>query len=604
MPVSLLKLCPAADALAPDPELLGRFVSARDEAAFAELVRRHGPIVHRVCRRLAPAHADDAFQAVFLVLACRAGRVRTPGAVGSWLVGVAGRVARQMQLTDARRAHHERQVARTERTPTAPDAGELAAVLDDELARLPDALRAPVMLCLIGGRTHAQAAAALGGSVRTLRRRLERAKTLLRTRLGCRGVVPAVAAALVAGVGQPAAAIPPALAGRTVSVVFQFLNGDAPQTAAVAAAKGVMGGMVKLKVSALTATAAAVLVCLGVAWVRDRATAAPPGPARASGPVDQPLAGSPAVPAAEPERIPPLDVTRAEVKTANFIVHAPTPMMIRVIAAEAEHHRRALALKLLGQELPPWEKPCVIRFVPAPKVSGGATVFTFGTDKGAPVMATAETEVRGDFLSVLASTLPHEVTHTVLASYFGKPIPRWADEGIAALAESEDEHASHDARVRDLLNAGRGIRLRVLFRMTEYPRDMIVLYAQGYSVARFLAGTSGPGVAALKGLPHVGRLFRNPGADGHRRLVAFVQLGMDGNTAESWDKAAKSVYGFDSVNALEEAWLEWLAKPESAPARKAAEAPVTNTRDGSIPPLELPAAPPRTAPNQGAGGKP
>ena len=97
MPVPLLKLCPTADALTADSDLICRFTSQRDEAAFAELVRRHGPLVHRVCRQLAPALAADTFQAVFVTLACRAGSVRTPGADGSWLVGVAGRVTRRMR---------------------------------------------------------------------------------------------------------------------------------------------------------------------------------------------------------------------------------------------------------------------------------------------------------------------------------------------------------------------------------------------------------------------------------------------------------------------------------------------------------------------------
>src|SRR5437763_15388320 len=112
MPVPLLKLCPPAEALTTDGDLLARFAAARDEGAFTELVRRHGPVVYRVCRRLVPAHADDAFQAVFLILACRVAAVRNRAAVGSWLVGVAGRVARQMRKAQRRRAEHERDVAR------------------------------------------------------------------------------------------------------------------------------------------------------------------------------------------------------------------------------------------------------------------------------------------------------------------------------------------------------------------------------------------------------------------------------------------------------------------------------------------------------------
>src|SRR5262249_22920508 len=157
---------------------------------------------------------------------------------------------------------------------------------------------------------------------------------------------------------------------------------------------------------------------------------------------------------------------------------------------------------------------------------------------------------------------PHEVTHTVLASFFGRPVPRWADEGLSVLSESDDEQANHDVRVRELLNAGRGVRFKVLLRMTEYPKDMVVLYAQGHSMARFLTGTSAP-VRGLEALPHVGQLFKTRGADGHRRLIAFIHWGLEKNTAESWDQAARAVYGFRSVDALEEAWLDWLKQPES-----------------------------------------
>src|SRR5689334_19451786 len=159
MPAPVLRLLSALTPDTPDAELLGRFVAVRDEAAFAELVRRHGPAVLRVCRRLAgPASADDAFQATFLVLACRAKSVRKAGSVGAWLIGVAGRVARQMRQQDARRgagvsrlflATSTEQPAHAGRSP---DATELAAVLDDELTRLPDGLRGPVVLCYLHGR--------------------------------------------------------------------------------------------------------------------------------------------------------------------------------------------------------------------------------------------------------------------------------------------------------------------------------------------------------------------------------------------------------------------------------------------------------------------
>jgi RNA polymerase sigma factor (sigma-70 family) len=583
MPVPLLKFCPPAEALTADRDLLARFSATRDEGAFAELIRRHGPVVYRVCRRLVPAHADDAFQAVFLILACRVAAVRNPAAVGSWLVGVAGRVAQQMRKAEHRRAGYERR-AGCDRSPTAsPDTGELAAVLDDELARLPDKLRDPVVLCLVAGRTHAQAAADLGTSVRTLRRRLDRARATLRARLQRRGVVPAVATALVTGAGEATGAVPPALARQAMAVVFQFLDGGAPPTAVVAVAKGVMG-MAKLKASALVATAAAVLVCLGVGVAQQQEAPRPPaGPGETAPKLDRPV---PNVVAARPGERP--DSVH---RSANFVVSAPSPVMARVIASEAEYHRRVLALKWLGKELPQWSQPCEVRFITGIGANGGATTFTYAKDKdGKPVMKSAGMEIHGDFMAALTANLPHEVMHTVLASYFGQPLPRWADEGVALLSEGDAEQFAHDVRVRELLNAGRGIRLKVLLRMTEYPKDVVVLYSQGHSLARFLAGRSAPGVPGLENLPHIGPLFKNLGADGHRRLIAFIQLGMEKNTAESWGEAAKTVYGFDSVDALEEEWLASLKTPPKKGANVVPPAARPAPTD-LIPPVKLPIGP-------------
>jgi hypothetical protein len=165
---------------------------------------------------------------------------------------------------------------------------------------------------------------------------------------------------------------------------------------------------------------------------------------------------------------------------------------------------------------------------------------------------------------------------------------------MALLSEGDDEQGAHDVRARELLTAGRGVRLKVLLPMSEYPKDVAVLYAQGHSLARFLVSKSLPGVPGLENLPHVGRLFKNLGADGHRRLVTFVHLGMEKNTTESWGKAARDVYGFESVDALEEAWLAWLAKPESVlPRRGGADRPEPAKPGGGdlIPPVKLPTAP-------------
>jgi RNA polymerase sigma factor (sigma-70 family) len=174
----------------PDAALLARYTAANDSAAFAELVRRHGPSVLGVCRRmLGHVHdADDAFQATFLVLARSARSVRRPEAVSAWLYGTAVRVCRK---------------ARSRRTAPRPLPAEVAAgddpfaeaawkevrgLLDDEVGRLPEALRDPLLLCYFDGLTRDEAAEKLGWSRRTLMRRLEQARERLRRRLERRGV--------------------------------------------------------------------------------------------------------------------------------------------------------------------------------------------------------------------------------------------------------------------------------------------------------------------------------------------------------------------------------------------------------------------------------
>src|SRR5262245_11706224 len=456
MTAHLLKLLSSAAIELADAELLARFVSRRDGAAFAELVRRYGPGVYQVCRRLAGPSADDAFQATFLVLACRAGGVRKAGSVGSWLIGVAGRVARQVRNRDRRSGGPTPPAEWPDRPTSAgrvPELAELAAALDDELTRLPDALRDPVVLCLVQGRTQEQAAAELGGSVRTLRRRLDRARALLRLRLERRGVVPAVAAGLVAGVGATAPAVPAGLAGRTGDGVFQFLAGGAPTPPAVIA-KGVVAGMVSFKHWAVAAGVG--LLGLGLAL----AGASPPEPAAGQPPpLPSVPAGTPPPPQnADPTVPPPTEAVppagSVSHRSANFLVYAPTPTMARAIAAEAEYQRAALAKQWLGNELGPWESPCEIRFPVQGGALGCATSFSFGTRKsgdGAQVMTGCRMELRGEFLAVLTNGLPHEVMHTVLATHFARPLPRWADEGLAVCCEGGDSQSQHDIRCRELL---------------------------------------------------------------------------------------------------------------------------------------------------------
>ena len=228
-----------------DAQLLDRFVSRRDEAAeaaFEELVIRHGPMVLRVCRSvLHDAHdAEDAFQAVFLVLANRARSIRRSGSVASWLFGVAQRVATRGKRSAARRHALDQLVAeRTSESYLPAENDPDWEILHEEIDGLPERLRAPIVLCYLQGLTYAAAAHQLGLSEMAIRGRLARARERLRQRLTRRGVtVPA--GLLVAGAaGQAQAAIPVTLIHSTIRIALGFMAGN---TAAILA-RGVLNSM-------------------------------------------------------------------------------------------------------------------------------------------------------------------------------------------------------------------------------------------------------------------------------------------------------------------------------------------------------------------------
>src|SRR5215471_15122064 len=168
-----------------DRQLVEQFLARRDEAAFEAIVRRHGAMVYRVCWRVLgqPQDTEDAFQATFLLLAQKLRTIRKHDSLASWLHGVAHRVALQAKARAASRRRHEQRaaVAQVERSADL-SAEELLAILDGELAKLPDKWRLPLILCYLEGRTQEESAGQLGWSTSTLRRRLEEA----RDTLGCR----------------------------------------------------------------------------------------------------------------------------------------------------------------------------------------------------------------------------------------------------------------------------------------------------------------------------------------------------------------------------------------------------------------------------------
>ncbi len=249
-------------------QLLHRYVTRRDEAAFEALVARHGPMVLGVCRRVLGegADVDDAFQATFLVLVKKAAALGERDAVGHWLYGVACRVALRARSDAARRRSREWACATTEAaSATDPDETsrrELAAAIDEELALLPAKYRAPVVLCLVEGLSHDEAARQLGWPVGSVKGRLARARDLLKGRLARRGLAPA--AGVIAALAHDArAAVPPALAASTARAALTIATRSPTAGVVSATAAALMEGVITTMSLTRIKVGIAALVALG-----------------------------------------------------------------------------------------------------------------------------------------------------------------------------------------------------------------------------------------------------------------------------------------------------------------------------------------------------
>lgn len=279
----------------PDRDLLERFATQHEEAAFAALLRRHGPMVLAVCRRvLGDANdAEDAFQATFLILIRKASSISRPERLGNWLYGVAYRTALDARGNRARRQARERQVAEM---PAAEVTGDpvwqdLRPILDEELNRLPEKYRAPLVFCYLEGKTKEETARQLGWPEGTVSGRLARAKEMVRSRLARRGLAltPAVLLATLTGNAAPAA-VPAPLLDATLRIGLLFAAGQGATAGALsgsvaALTERVLHGMSlgKLKTAAaILLTVAAVATGAGVlafqSFTANRSSPSQPAP--------------------------------------------------------------------------------------------------------------------------------------------------------------------------------------------------------------------------------------------------------------------------------------------------------------------------------------
>jgi RNA polymerase sigma factor (sigma-70 family) len=273
---------------AADAELLRAYAADHDPDAFRALVARHGPLVLGVCRRVLGngAGAEDAFQATFLVLARRAGTVRRPTALASWLFGVARRAALKARTADRRRGRRDARAATHRCTPAEPmddlSARELLAALDEELARLPLVYREPLLLCYWQGLTQDQAGRRLSCSAGAVKGRLERGRARLAQRLTRRGFGPATLMLAPLAI----AIVPRDLLARTAAWAASPWSATLP-TAVLALAAGPSKLVPSVAIAILLSGVGVFVFAAGAGAPADAPKAAPPSAAAAGPALDR-----------------------------------------------------------------------------------------------------------------------------------------------------------------------------------------------------------------------------------------------------------------------------------------------------------------------------
>ncbi len=251
----------------------------------------------------------------------------------------------------------------------------------------------------------------------------------------------------------------------------------------------------------------------------------------------------------------------------NFIVFAQSDQMARAVATAAEKQRSELALHWLGHELPAWSTRCPIHVTAGPRLgAGGETRFSLMSGEA----GNWTMRIQGTPERILDSVLPHELTHTILATHFApldKHVPRWADEGACTTVEHSSEKKKHNDHLEHFLRTGQGISFNRLFSLKDYPPDILPLYAQSHSVVQFLIDQGGP-----------------------RKFVAFIE---DGLRSDDWEGAVRRAYLYETLGYLKQEWNHWVADGRPAVTKYSPLLRQTSLAQGKgmLPQPKPPAAP-------------
>lgn len=234
----------------------------------------------------------------------------------------------------------------------------------------------------------------------------------------------------------------------------------------------------------------------------------------------------------------------ADVRTPNFIVTAKTEELAKKVGEAAEKLRDEKALLWFGKKLPKWSEPTRLDYEEGGDLaSSGHTSYFFIDGK----IVNMTMVIKGTPDLAMKAVLPHEITHSVMVTHFGKIVPRWADEGMAQYEEPAEVRAGLEKSMARILANERLIPLAELFPMKRYPDDINSFYCGSYSITRFLV--------------------EKGGKEGRTKFLAFVKTGMD----KTWTESAKTHYGYESIKAMQDDWIATIEKEDKARREKEKE---------------------------------